>query len=450
MKILIFGTGYIYKKNRYKFADFDVLAFLDNDMNKQNQFMDGIVITSPQNHWKYEYDAIIIASIYFHEMRTQLLNLGVPDNKIVDQEHMGIFANACIIHEYNRKIQCNPKGKRILLVANELTNSGAPVVLYNVASVLIKSGYSVDLITCIRGPMLYSFLSLGVGVKIADWWQMFEADFFKSYDLIFLNTILTYPVAKLLADTTIPLLWWLHEDKQGINTFHITINDIPVAKNLHMLSVGKRVTRAYVNMTGSNDINELCFGLAYHESVNKKGKKDKIICAIIGYVSEIKGQDLLLKAVELHLDEWNKEIEFWIIGSITEEQKQEVEQYPCIRVWGVVEHERLMDLYSEIDIVLCASRYESMSAVIIEGMMHKKLCITSSETGIADYCDPYINALIMESESVDSLSEQINWALEHKESWKRISEAGFEVYNSKFRMETFEKNLMYYVNKYCL
>jgi len=448
MKVLIFGTGDIYKKNKHKFTDFDVLAFLDNDLSKHNQFLDDVLITPPQNHCEYEYDAIIIASVYFREMRKQLLDLGVPENKIVDEEHMGVFADTCIIHEYKRKIECNPQGKRILLVSNELTNSGAPVVLYNVACVLIKNGYRVDLITCMRGPMLYSFVSLGVGVKIAECWQMFGFSFFEEYDLVFLNTVITYPVAKLLTGTNIPLLWWLHEDKQGFNTFNITESDIPVAKNIHMLSVGKRVEKAYVDLLGNNDINEMCFGLVYHEAAGMKGKNDKVICALIGYVSEIKGQDLLLKAVEMHQKEWNDKIEFWIIGSITERQKEEFEQYHCIRVWGVVEHERLMDLYSEIDIVLCASRYESMSAAIIEGMMHKKLCIISSETGIAEYCEPYVNALIMESENVDSLSEQIDWALQHREGWAKISEAGYEVYNSKFRMETFEKNLLYYVNKF--
>lgn len=450
MKVLIFGTGCIFKENRHKFTNFDILAFLDNDRKKQGQLLEGKTVVLPEEHWRYEYDAIIIASIYFQEMREQLLNLGIPENKIVDEEHLGSFSDICIIREYRKKISYNSYGKKILLVASELRNVGATIVLFNAAQLLVSKGFRVDLIASIEGPMLYSFLGLGINVKIAEWWDMFEKDVLEEYDLIFLNSILTYPIEKKIAGTGIPVLWWWHEDLTFMNDLKVTKENIFIEDNIHILAVGERVKNAYISLFGSCDVEELCFGLNEHKAIEQKQDYNKVICAIVGCVSKTKGHDILLKAIKLYQGQWNNQIEFWIIGSITEEQRKEFEKYSCIRVWGVIEHARLMELYSEIDIVLCASRYESMSAAIIEGMMHKKLCITSSETGIAEYCEPYVNALIMESENVMSLVEQINWALSNRDSWERISEAGYKVFDNKFRMEIFEEKLLYYVNKYCL
>jgi glycosyltransferase involved in cell wall biosynthesis len=231
--------------------------------------------------------------------------------------------------------------------------------------------------------------------------------------------------------------------------FHIKNENIPVSSNIHPLAVGKRVEDAYIGLTGSYEIEELCYGLEYHIAKEDKKIKDKIICAVIGYVNEVKGQDLLLRAIEKNERKWNGKIEFWVIGSISQKDRTEFEKYTCVRVWGLVEHKSLMEMYSEIDMVLCPSRHETMSVAVVEGMMHRKLCIISSETGNARYCEPFKNALIMENENVDSLSENIDWVLEHPDECKRIADAGFEVYDKKFRMESFEENVIRIVTKYC-
>ena len=68
MKYLLFGTGDYY--NRYKkwFESADVVALLDNAVEKQNTVLDNIRVLSPQEGVKLEYDVIIILSFYVKPM----------------------------------------------------------------------------------------------------------------------------------------------------------------------------------------------------------------------------------------------------------------------------------------------------------------------------------------------------------------------------------------------
>jgi len=447
MRVLVFGTGYIYEQYKHRLADFNVVALVDNDVAKQGKMKDNIPIILPEKIFDYSFDAIIIMSVYYPEIRDQLEKLGIASNKIIDEKHLGVFSGLNIKHEYI--VNLKTEGKKILLVSNELTNTGAPTVLLNWAKILIKNGYAVDLISCRKGPILYDYLDAGVNVFIYEWTDMIPDDFMSGYNLVILNTILVNSFAERLANKTIPVLWWIHEDKPSFEFFGIKPSDISVAMNIHPIAVSKRVLRAYYEYTGSKAIEELNYGLELHTCNNRNRKADgKKICAIIGYVNEVKGQDLLLKAIDINESQWSDRVEFWIIGSISDENRVLFESKSCVKVWGNLDHKMLMDLFSEIDIVLCTSRHESLPAAILEGMMHEKVCITSSETGIVDYCDPFKDVLVFKNEDISDISDKLNWVLSHWDDCEDIARNGYLVFNNIFRMEYFEKNAMKLIDKY--
>ena len=75
MKYLLFGTGDYY--NRYKkwFESADVVALLDNAVEKQNTVLDNIRVLSPQEGVKLEYDVIIILSFYVNRNSRHFENI---------------------------------------------------------------------------------------------------------------------------------------------------------------------------------------------------------------------------------------------------------------------------------------------------------------------------------------------------------------------------------------
>ena len=85
-KIILFGTGdraskisLLLDQNKY-----EIIAFCDNEKSRQNHFINGKIIISPDANHNYNYDYIIITSIYhYNTIKKQLLNTGIKQDKIL-------------------------------------------------------------------------------------------------------------------------------------------------------------------------------------------------------------------------------------------------------------------------------------------------------------------------------------------------------------------------------
>lgn len=85
IRIIIFGTGSGCEKlkNIFDYNIVNIVAYVDNNIEKQGKFFDKIPIIKPVNIKNYKYDYIVIASSYYNEICEQLLYLGISDEKII-------------------------------------------------------------------------------------------------------------------------------------------------------------------------------------------------------------------------------------------------------------------------------------------------------------------------------------------------------------------------------
>lgn len=83
MKVLLFGAsigGQNFIKNHKD--DYEILAVIDNDPNKQGKLLENIEIIPPNKIHKYSYDKIIVTSMFVTSISKQLKELGVPPEKV--------------------------------------------------------------------------------------------------------------------------------------------------------------------------------------------------------------------------------------------------------------------------------------------------------------------------------------------------------------------------------
>lgn len=111
MKILIFGAsagGQHYYQNNKNIHQ--VLAFIDNDENKHGTLIDGISVISPQSIANYDYEKIVVASMYVHSITEQLVQLGIKQDAIeyASKNSMKVdefpFENPVILKKANQLI----------------------------------------------------------------------------------------------------------------------------------------------------------------------------------------------------------------------------------------------------------------------------------------------------------------------------------------------------------
>lgn len=130
MKIIIFGAGKrceeLLEENKLFLKEFEIVAFADNDKNKQGKLFHNKKIISPEEIFKYEYDFIYVASIYFSEIHEQLINkLKIDPEKIKKDNYLGILYGQ---REYQRHYEKLEKCEGLIKKDNNDINNCRIVV----------------------------------------------------------------------------------------------------------------------------------------------------------------------------------------------------------------------------------------------------------------------------------------------------------------------------------
>lgn len=257
---VLFGTGDYYQRFRPWFKDRKVLAILDNDRKKQGTMIDGYPVISPEEVTGLSFDAVVILSFYVTEMKKQLIDLGVAEDKI---------AHFYDLHELFQAE--NPKGfrnethlKRILLLSHDLSLGGPALALYHAALLLRENGYAVTFASMLDGALREKLEEQFIPVLIDRRLQvntMRELPWTENYDLIFCNTINYHP---FLADRNedIPVIWWLHDSAffyEGIKAEKLLGIS---SRNLNYVSVGPVPRKAMHLYCPDVVIEDLIYGVS--------------------------------------------------------------------------------------------------------------------------------------------------------------------------------------------
>lgn len=81
-RCIVFGASEGGKNYIQKQGEYEVILLVDNDLKKQKTKFNGFTIENPQKIYEYEYDCIVIASMYYQSITKQLVEMKVPVEKI--------------------------------------------------------------------------------------------------------------------------------------------------------------------------------------------------------------------------------------------------------------------------------------------------------------------------------------------------------------------------------
>ena len=463
MKILIFGTGKYYQNRKKSFQDVEVIGFLDNSESKIGYKLDGKKIFHPKQVQEFEYDYVcIMTSKYCRTVYTQLIECGVEKEKILSYaQYMDVRGNGGVQLFYSNKSRNdNQDGKKVLVFSHELSNTGAPLVLYNAVRVLQKHGYNVSLLSLQDGPLRKEYVDAGVNVWIKETISERDEvliDWVNSFDLLFMCTLVFGEFIRNTKDMlSKPILWWLHESEAFYEAWWEQCDPRPLPENISIYNVGPRALQTYKKYFETEDGNILLYGGTTEKVLFKQqlqNNKKATIFLVAGLVQPRKGQDIVIDALRYLSEEEKEKLEIWFVGAIAGiypeyEQKFELEanRESAVRYIGELEHEKYLELMRNADVLLCPSRDDPLPVVVAEAMMYGKPCIVSENTGFAYYIKQYINGVICKAEA-ESISNGMKWVLENKECLKDIGAKGKQLYQKMFSSEAFETSLLEAVSR---
>lgn len=450
MRIFFYGIGQYYQKRRETLQhlrqDDTFLGFLDRRAEDVPVF-DGEPVYLPEVVREKTFDAVIITSGLFGEMKEVLCSYGVPACKILSCEAYLAQKNKDNIREYGTFGDC--EGQKLLFATPDLGYHGGAMAIIYAAIAMRQAGYRITLAAAKADDRLIRELAaypLRVLVfPVLQYASIEQLYWIRAYDVVVANV---FPMVRfaIRASQLRPTLWWLHE---CLEAYWPVMEEFPETETVKAYSKLRIATvsecaeenfeRYYPDRV--DVVLPYCLpdeGNMFHEQAH-----EKTIFALIGGLIPRKGQDVFLQAVQQLPENLRERAAFWLIGDdeIRDDFANNVrlmaEKEPSVRLCGVMNREDLRQAFRKIDAVVCASREETMSLAITEGMMYGKICITTNKTGIADFLRNGEDGFIVSAEDPSALAHCMQNILEKPESFAAMKQKARETYQAYFTMSRF-------------
>lgn len=451
MRIVIFGTGQIYRENKEKLDKEDeITAFLDNDRCKQGGLVDGITVYAPEKIRDLSYDKIVIMSDHAVEMRGQLLKEGCHEDVLL--HYYEYFAERFPAASA-WSLTGEEKQKSCLLITSDADYHGGAMVAVYAVQELMRRGYRAVMIAAAgNDAFVEEFHKKGIEIKIdhnLPYLKWERIKWVEDFQKIIVNT---YPMVLCALEISRrrPVSLWLHESDNiypQMRYWEERIKREIVNHNLGIYAVSVNAKQNFTKNVMPCDIGILRYGIPDVDGCQSfDGSAERLNLAVIGTLHPIKQQLFFLRTV-LQMDKMKTEqMNIFIIGRAGHREYSKkvcamAEQMERVRVVGELNRQELDLAYRHIDVVVVPSVYETMSIVATEAMMRGKICIVSDNAGIAGYIISGENGFVFQNENAEDLAEKMSWCIEHRDELPRIGRNARRVYEDHFSMEKFGDRL---------
>ncbi len=342
---------------------------------------------------------------------------------------------------------------KILFITHQLTLTGAPIALYDMARLLVNPNDIIEVISMDDGVLRDRYERLGINVTISEhflneWERWFSV--FGNYDIVICNTLITFEAIHILKMMNKLVVWWIHEPENYFDLLKEVLPDFgKLPDNIHVVAVSPQVKKI-ISDRFSVQVPILPF---YIEDIQKNtydNNEENIISFLcIGSYSKMKGQDLLVDAIcDLPKDVLSRcRFDFYGDKNISDEyvlgklNSIKMDGYN-ISINDSLPHNELMSILSTADYLIVPSRMDSMSAVSGEAMMLGVPVLLSKNCGISEMlCGDEV--VLLDISDMDKLCYAIISAVNNRqeEKYYLMCEKARKAYERIFSKDAFLRNL---------
>ena len=349
--------------------------------------------------------------------------------------------------------QRSADGRHILFVSHELSLTGAPRMLLYAAKVVLEAGGFPVIVAREDGPLRQEITDAGIVVIVdASLGQnhfLFDR-FACNFDLAVVSTIaLPAVVRQLSAIGTLRTVWWLHEAQS-------LADDLRRVEGIHWERVQVLCNGAYARQFVPDGIDAeiLHYGIPDEASRETEPRTSTATTFLLsGTIEPRKGQDLFVDAIAVLPEDMRRNCRFLMTGTVWEmhqkfwrEIKAKMTRLPEIEYLGLRDHGEQLQLFAETDVVVCASRDEPWSLVVMEGAMSRTPSIVNERVGAGQMFDE-ASCFRFECGDIPSLAGQLLHAYERRDELRAMGDAARRVFEEEFTLDTFGRNFLAIVER---
>lgn len=339
----------------------------------------------------------------------------------------------------------------VLLVSHELTRTGAPVVLQDMAVALTQMGYRVLIASPIDGPLRVELVEAGIPVIIdasissAEIPTGFVQRMVEQVAFTVVNTLATVELIKRNINTENKIIWWLHEAEESFRFLETRLPE-HVSDNIHVYFVSEYVRKQMMKTSIRYQGDIFHYGTWDVEHQPPMQQHDRLRFACVGTYSARKGQDILMDAITQLPLNILEQCEFWFAGPIYDrgiyDSLKKMEQvYTNIKVWGERERTEIYNLFEQVDCIVSPSRDDPLPVVLTECMRIFKVCMCSDATGTAGLITNGVDGVVFKANDAEDLADAITKLVGSRDRLDNMKEKSRCLYEKTLKMDVFVDNL---------
>lgn len=347
-------------------------------------------------------------------------------------------------------------GRDILIFSHDLTESGAPRVVYEIAKMLTKAGHFVVVASPSDGPIRKALQALGVSVIVDELLLTQHSsvyDFARNFDALICNTVITYPIVNQLADT-VDTYWYIHETALFSSMAQSTPEFRAALSKPKKIWAGSKLSAGPIQQYNSKiEVLEYGFpGLRPTSTVAVQPvKKEKLVIRTFGSYEPRKGQDLLTLAIKGLPASLSDQCEFEFYGRTLDQPffndvSAMASRVPHLKILGDVDYADYVKLVLSADLIVVPSRNDTLPLVSLHALSAGVPLLCTPTTGTSAYLDHAVSGYVFSSGDVADMTQTLVQVIQDAKGWSRLGETGKEVFDQYFSEEMFAEKLLSHLN----
>ena len=345
---------------------------------------------------------------------------------------------------------------RVLFFFHETTWSGAPIQLWHVVRALQARGYEVAAAVPRTGapesgPISDSLAQMGVEIiPLIDLSAPPKLDelaaLCRQFDVVVANTLVMWAAVEAARAENVPAIWYIHESR---------VAEQLIAQNPRMQSAlelanlvvmpTRRTAQLYATFT-DRAIEVVPYGIpAAPEQPRQPLESRALRFLLLGSYERRKGQDIFLDAIG-QLPEGTREwASFRMAGRPLEKEFHEAlavraAELPNVELSGALEHDAALAATNSADVMVCASRDETMPIAILEAMSLGKAIVSTDVGGISEWLTDGEDALIVPPENATALAQALSRCLSEPELVSTLGGNARRTFTENFSIDRLGKS----------
>ena len=342
------------------------------------------------------------------------------------------------------------KPQRLGFFFHETTWSGAPLQLFHLIVWLKARGLELTAavpkpFTPESGPITDR---LGrIGVEILPIIELSSDPDFPALealcarcDAIVANTLVMWAPVQAAFETGVATIWYLHESMVARQLI-AQIPEIQRTFSLpQVLAVPTSKTAQIYQPHVSRPIEVVPYGIPAIEIAPAIHRSEKVSFLLLGSYEHRKGQDVFLEAIRRLPPYLREKGRFRMAGRRLDPRYHEQlvrsgADLPELELAGALEHDQAQAAIASSDVLVCASRDETMPLVILEAMSLAKTIVTVDVGGISEWLRDGANASVVRPEDPAALARALQRCLEDSDLRQRLGPAAQRTFRRHFSLE---------------